>query len=86
MSAESVNTSAAAQVPKQFNELEELGFIFSKYIKAKYPLPNGVNFMTIHDDVTGAVLDIKRKGTKIFVTKHNVPRRAPRAPPQASPQ
>ena len=93
MSADSVSASAAqspkqsrtAQSPKSFNELEELGFIFSKYIRAKYPLQDGVNFMTIHDDVTNEDLDIKRKGPKIFVSKHKVPRRAPKIPKSSSP-
>ena len=78
MSEESVSTSTTqipTQSPKRFNKLEELGFIFSNYIKSKYPLQDGVNFMTIHDDVTNEVFDIKRKGSKIFVSKHKNQRR-----------
>lgn len=75
MSAESVN--ATTQAPRQFNELEELGFVLLKYIKSKYPLQDGVNFATIHDKVINEIFDIKRKGSKIFVTKHKVSRRAP---------
>ena len=31
---------------------------------------DNVNFMTIHDNVTNEDFDIKRKGPKIFVSKH----------------
>ena len=74
MSEESVSTSTT-QAPKLFSELEKMGFILSNYIKSKYPLQDGINFMTIHDDVTGEDFDIKRKGNKIYVLKHKNQRR-----------
>lgn len=74
MSTESVSTPAT-KAPKQFSDLEELGFILSNYIKSKHPLQDGVNFMTIHDDVTNEDFDIKRKGNKIYVSKHKNQRR-----------
>lgn len=78
MSEESVSTSTTqvpTQSPKRFNKLEELGFILSNYIKAKHPLQDDVNFMTIHDDITNEDFDIKRKDPKIFVSKHKNQRR-----------
>ena len=33
-------------------------------------IQDDVNFMTIQDDVTNEDFDIKRKGPKIFVSKH----------------
>ena len=74
MSEESVSMSTT-QTQKRFSELEKMGFILSNYIKSKYPLQDGVNFMTIHDDVTGEDFDIKRKGNKIYVSKHKNQRR-----------
>ena len=68
-------TQYPMQTPKRFNKLEELGFILSNYIKSKYPLQDGVNYMTIHDDVTNEDFDIKRKDPKIFVSKHKNQRR-----------
>ena len=78
MSAESVSapaTQAPKQAPKQFSELEELGFILSNFIKSRYPLQDGASFTTIHDNVTGVDFDIKRKGNKIYVSKHKNQRR-----------
>ena len=75
------------QSPKKFNTLEELGFLLSDYIKSKHPLQDGANFMTVHDDVFNADFDIKRKDSKILVSKHKVPRKAPKTPktPKAAP-
>lgn len=83
MSEESVS-APAAQVQRNFSALEELGRAFAKFINETHPLPNGVNFMTVRDEATGIVVDVKRKGPKVFVTKHKS-RRAPRAP-EALPQ
>lgn len=86
MSTESVNTSpvqtqapvqaqtqAPRRVPKQFNELEELGFKLSNYIRLKYPLPEGVNFMVVHEPIFNETFDIRRKGSKVFVSIHKNP-------------
>ena len=72
--------SEAAQQPKQpkpRSSLEELGFILAKYIIKKYPLQDGVNSLTVHDDVTNEDFDITRKknSSKTFVSKHKNQRR-----------
>lgn len=77
MSTESVSASEAQapkKAPRQFNELEELGFKLSNFIKSKYPLPEGVNFMSVHDPILDETFDIKRKGPKVFVSIHKNPK------------
>ena len=77
MSTESVNVSET-QAPKkalrQFNELEELGFKLSNFIKSKYPLPEGVNFMSVHDPILAETFDLNRNGSKISALIHKNPK------------
>ena len=83
MSEESVSTSIT-QIPKQslkrFSELEELGFILSNQNIRFMTIHDDVNFMTIHDNVTNEDFDIKRKGPKIFVSKHKNQRKPSKKP------
>ena len=52
---------------KEFSILEKFGFKAINYIKNKYPLPAGSNYMRITDPIFGN-LEIKRnKANKIFV-------------------
>ena len=62
---------------KQFNTLEELGLVMASYIKAKYPLSDRVDFMTIEDELFNKKFDIRRKNGNIYVSLHKVRKAVP---------